>query len=557
MFRLFKSIFPSASPRLRGKSLNSNNFSMFKNRLGILSFILILCAACPCFLPGAENSTHLTEDQIILQILNRLTFGPKPGDLERVKKMGVQAFLDEQLSPEKLTDTVCEADLKRCTTINETIDSLLMEYPQPGQNIMRPDLRNVILSPRAQEDAYGRIYGMVIDLSSAKLTRMVESRRQVYEVMADFWYNHFNVAFDKNEVQWLTTAYDRDVIRPHVLGKFKDILTAVAKSPAMLCYLDNNDNFADPNFKPVAQMSMNGKSPSMMMQPMPGQGLRINENYARELLELHTLGVDSGYTQKDIIETARVFTGWAVAGLQTDSGYQPVQFKFKAWHHDGNPKIILGQTFDQGGVAEGDAVLAMLAKRPETANRIAFKLCQRFVADNPPAALVKKVADKFLASDGDIKETLLALINSPEFTDPKYYRVKVKTPLEFVASTLRAVDVHPTDWSPAIRVLESMGQPLFRCEAPTGYPQTANAWVSSASLLGRTNFASQLFDYTENGREVFNQKPFEGGLQSSFKRLLNDEVSETTRQTLSKEEASLTPKKLAALVLASPDFQRR
>jgi uncharacterized protein (DUF1800 family) len=306
---------------------------------------------------------------------------------------------------------------------------------------------------------------------------------------------------------------------------------------------------------------------TMMMQSPPGKGRRINENYARELLELHTLGVDGGYTQKDVVETARVFTGWAAAGLDGDSAPQPVVFKFKPWHHDAHEKVILGRTFGPNeGVREGEEVLEMLSRRPETAKRIATKLCQRFVADAPPPVLVDKVADKFLRTDGDIKATLQTLFDSPEFYDPRYYRAKVKTPLEFVASALRAVDAKPSDWWPTLKVLESMGQPLYRCEAPTGYPMTANAWVSSSALLARSNYAAGLFDQKEKGPSAIDLGPFEKGagqgggavvLQNAFDRLLNGEVSEATRAALLRRQPDLDTRKLAALVMASPDFQRR
>jgi uncharacterized protein (DUF1800 family) len=311
-------------------------------------------------------------------------------------------------------------------------------------------------------------------------------------------------------------------------------------------------------------MAMGGEA--MMMQNAPGKGQRINENYARELLELHTLGVDGGYSQKDVVETARVFTGWAVAGLSSDSAPQPVQFKFKPWHHDANEKTILGRTFAPDGEREGEEVLAMLSRRPETAKRIAFKLCQRFVADEPPTALVAKVADRFLSSDGDIRETLLAIFQAPEFLSPEHYRVKVKTPLEFVASALRALDARPTDWRATVRALETMGQPLYRCEAPTGYPQTAKAWVSSSSLLGRTNYAARLFGTSGKGELPFGLEPFEKGAQTgggavvldnAFRVLLNGEVSESTRRALAVKREGSDTRKLAALVLASPDFQRR
>ncbi|HVZ80340.1 MAG TPA: DUF1800 domain-containing protein [bacterium] len=513
-----------------------------KFQIGFLIGLLLF----PAFLPA--KTAELTPKQKALLFLNRLTFGPAPGDLERVEKMGTEAFLEEQLAPEKLNDSAVEKELAQYPTLTQTINSLLMEYPQPGVNILRPDLRDVVLSPAEQEMAYGRIHNMVVELSKAKLTRITESPRQLDEVMVDFWFNHFNVSFQKNEVQWFTTSYVRDVIRPNALGKFSDLLKAVARSPAMLVYLDNNDNYADPNFKPVAMAEGNGAGkPAMMMQPMPGQGLRLNENYGRELMELHTLGVDAGYTQKDVTECSRVFTGWAVAGIHPDSAPQPVRFEFKPWHHDNNPKTILGHTFEPNGEKEGDEVLEFLSRQPQTAHRIAFKLCQRFVSDDPPPSLVKKVAASFLDSDGDIKTVLRTLFLSPEFTDPKYYQEKVKTPLEFVASALRATGTHPKDWEPTLKTLEAMGEPLFECEAPTGYPQTADAWVSSASLLGRANYAAQLTG-------GINDQP---SLPALFHRLLNDEVSAATQKALTQRAGDLGSGQLEALVLASPDFQRR
>jgi uncharacterized protein (DUF1800 family) len=273
--------------------------------------------------------------------------------------------------------------------------------------------------------------------------------------------------------------------------------------------------------------------------------------------------VDGGYTQKDVIEAARVLTGWGVQSLNPDTAPGPIVFGFKPWHHDTNLKTVLGQTFGPDeGVQEGEKLLVMLSRQPATARFIARKLCQRFVADDPPPTLVKKVAEKFLETDGDIRETLRALFESPEFLDPRYYRDKVKTPLEYVASALRAVDAHSTDWGWINQNLEAMGEPLYRCEPPTGYPQVEALWVSSSAILARANFATRLFAYPGKGSQQFSLEPFQAKDSSSFDPafhvLLNDEVSNSTRKALETQNSKTTdPQTAGALVLASPDFQRR
>lgn len=526
-----------------------------------------------CFLAAAISSTTLplhaqtpvptlTEDQQCLQVLNRITFGPKPGDLDRVKKMGVRAFIEEQLDPEKIDDSACEKDLAAYPLLHESTLSLYLQYPHPAIRLFRPDLKDKVYTPAEEAMGYEHINEIATDLTGIKLTRAVESNRQLYEVMADFWFNHFNVAFSKDGVQWLVPAYEKEAIRPHAMGKFLDLLTAVAKSPAMLIYLDNNTSLADPKFKP--QPGTHGFGGGMMMQNAPGQGLRLNENYARELMELHTLGVDGGYTQKDVIEAARVLTGWGVKGLNPDTAPGPIEFEFKPWHHDTNLKTVLGHSFGPDeGVKEGEQLLDMLSRQPATARFISRELCQRFVADNPPSALVKRVADVFLRTDGDIKETLRAIFESPEFLDPRYYRAKVKTPFEYVASALRAVDAHSTDWGWVDQNLDAMGEPLYRCEPPTGYPQVAALWVSSSAILSRANFATRLFAYPGKGSQRFSLEPFkpegsENSLNRAFDVLLDNQVSGSTRKALETQNIpSNDPQTAGALVLSSPDFQRR
>lgn len=536
------------------------NFMSHRFILACFFVVGISLASIPSF--AQTPAPTLTEDQQCLQVLNRITFGPKPGDLEKVKKMGLQAFIDEQLNPEKIDDSACEKDLSQFPILHESTLSLYLEYPHPAIRLFRPDLKNKIYTPGEEAMGYMRINQIATDLTAVKLTRAVESNRQLYEVMVDFWFNHFNVSSGKDGVQWLVPAYEKEAIRPHAMGKFSDLLMAVAKSPAMMIYLDNNTSLADPKFKP--QPGPGGMGGGMMMQNAPGQGLRLNENYARELMELHTLGVDGGYTQKDVTEAARVLTGWGVKGLNPDTAPGPIEFEFKPWHHDTNVKTVLGQTFGPDeGIKEGEQLLAMLSKKPATAKFIARKLCQRFVADDPPPALVKRVADKFLETDGDIKETLRAIFDSPEFLDPRYYRAKVKTPFEYVASALRAVDAHSTDWGWVDQNMDAMGEPLYRCEPPTGYPQVAALWVSSSAILSRANFATRLFAYPDKGSQRFSLKPFqpegsESSLDRSFDFLLNGEVSDSTRRALeARNLKSLDAQTAGALVLSSPDFQRR
>ncbi len=487
------------------------------------------------------RSALLAQDQKILHLLNRLTFGARPGDFENIRRQTVEKFLDSQLHPETIDDSEVEKRLMVLPTLRMTQAELYQFYPPPPVVDQRANEKNA-------PPVFGRPQQIYGELVQQKLVRAVSSNRQLQEVMTDFWFNHFNVFAQKDAVQWMVTSYERDVIRPNALGKFRDLLTGVAESPAMMFYLDNWMS-ASPDSKqprpprpqnppppqgtkqaPVANLasSANLQNEAMMandnatmvakenqgatannQQPTPNnpQGARrnpqaltpppaprkpgINENYARELMELHTLGVDGGYTQKDVQEVARCFTGWTI-----DKPYQGGGFVFRPWMHDTESKTVLGVTIPAGGgISDGKRVLEILARHPSTARFISKKLCQRFVSDNPPQALVERVAQVFLKSDGDIAEVLRTIFTSPEFNSPAVFRAKVKSPLELVASAIRAVD-GDTSGVPALNDwLRKMGEPLYQQAAPTGYKENSAEWLNAGVFLNRLNFGVDLANH--------------------------------------------------------------
>jgi len=347
------------------------------------------------------------------------------------------------------------------------------------------------LAPRQKEVllAMNNPGGVVTgELSEGKLLRAIYSQRQFEEVMTDFWFNHFNVFMDKGLDRVMVSSYERDVIRPHALGKFEDILVATAKSPAMLFYLDNWLSVGPNSARALGITPRPGLYGNRY--PAQNQGKRksgLNENYGRELLELHTLSVNGGYSQRDVTEVAKVFTGWTIE--------QPAQgggFKFDPRMHEPGPKIVLGHRIKPKGEDEGLEVLHRLATSPQTAHFISMKLAERFVSDEPPPGLVDRMAKTFLKKKGDIREVLNTMFHSPEFWDDASYRAKVKTPLEFVASAVRATGAEVEDARPLVQQLNRMGMPLYRAQPPTGYSMKAETWVSSSALLNRMNFALAL-----------------------------------------------------------------
>jgi uncharacterized protein (DUF1800 family) len=445
------------------------------------------------------------------------------------------------------------------------------------------------LDPRQKEvlQAMNNPPAVVVDeLSQAKLLRAVYSERQLEEVMTDFWFNHFNVFIGKGPERLLVTNYEQAVIRPHALGKFEDLLVATAKSPAMQFYLDNwlsvgpNSPQAEgaPR-RPTVRYGAYGR-PRVRRGPNPGGKKRnsgLNENYGRELLELHTLSVNGGYSQRDVTEVAKVFTGWTI-----DKPFDGMSFRYDPYMHEPGPKFVLGHRIKPKGEDEGREVLHMLATSPQTAHFISLKLAQRFVSDDPPPALVDRMAKTFQKKKGDIREVLSTLFHSPEFWADGTYRAKVKTPLEFVASAVRATGASVDDPLPLVRQLNNMGMPLYGAQPPTGYSMKAETWVSSAALLNRMNFALALTSGKVRGVKL-DAVQFAGGptpppdatatLSAMEAKLLESDVSKQTHDSIvaqletptkngDMKDKSPQPKPpdintMAGLLLGSPEFQRR
>jgi uncharacterized protein (DUF1800 family) len=475
-------------------------------------------------------------------VLDRITFGPKPGDVERVQEMGLSAYIDQQLHPEKLADTAMKARLSEFETISMTSTQLADNFFNPLDAARRQQQQGQAQQAKAQQAKASatdptmtmttagaapppppaatpppptpeqrmlqqKAQSVPQELMQAKMLRAALSDRQLEEVLVDFWFNHFNVFIGKGQVRNYLTEYEREAIRPYVLGNFRDMLGATAHSPAMLFYLDNfqsrapgsdvngltrgqvpnlQQRLSDPRLTPQQREQVMARLNAINPQqkrPMSG----INENYARELMELHTLGVDGGYTQADVIEVAKILTGWTI-----DRPQQGGEYVFRPqWHVEGS-KTVMGKTFAAGGEKEGERLLDFLATHEKTAHHIAFELAQRFVADDPPPALVDRAAKKFLETKGDLRETTRLILTSPEFFDPKYFGAKMKTPLEFVVSAVRATNANIVTSAPMVQALNQLGMPLYGAQPPTGYSMTADAWVNTGALLARMNFGLQL-----------------------------------------------------------------
>jgi len=576
---------------------------------------------------ASKSTAKLTQDQRILHVLNRLGFGARPGDVERVKAMGVEKYIEQQLSPEKINDAASEAKLQNLETLRMPTAELYEKYPQPGQLLKQLQKRNDLpadlaaardnrvkgganaktgdavssemqpatnpnakpANPAADQNplnnpqyrqammAYFKENNLrpaqflTGELQMSRILRAVYSERQLQEVMVDFWTNHFNVYAAKGADRWLLTSYDRDTIRPHTLGKFYDLLLADAQSPAMLFYLDNFQSVS-PNAQPPQQRPGAARGPLANLRmsnnpqdqrPQQQQQRRgINENYARELMELHTLGVDGGYTQKDVQEVARCFTGWTIiaprgAGAAAQAiinprmadmiRNNPGSFIYRPGVHDNGEKIVLGHKIPAGGgEKDGLMVLDILAHHPATAKFIATKLVRRFVADEPPPALVDRVAQTFLKTDGDIREMLRTIFSSPEFNSPDAYRAKVKRPFELAVSAVRTIGADTNGGPQFHQWIQRMGQPLYGFQTPNGYSDVAENWVNTGALLERMNFAlalvsnripgthvdlSRLMTDTKSGTSVDKEKLFDRlvGL------IVGGEISAKTRETLLKQ----------------------
>ncbi len=601
--------------------------------------------------------TELSADEAILHALNRLAYGPRPGDIERVRQMGLAKWIDAQLNPKSLDDSAMEARLRIYPTLQMSTAQLIAEYPNPKQavnqaakqaSIPKEDATQQALQKDADagvtamaqdmpgndsaakgEPAAGGTMGMasadtpspmklnpatpgagrkdslgvdpnavppamaddskrparvVEELAMAKVTRAIYSERQLQQVMDDFWFNHFNVYAGKGEDKWYLTSYERDVIQPHALGKFKDLVTETAKSPAMLFYLDNFLS-ADPRAA-ERQAALRAMRQQMRRGPYagwppPGQAANkkkqergLNENYGRELMELHTLGVDGGYTQQDVTEVARCFTGWTI-----EKPRENPRFKFDERVHDPDPKHVLGKKIHAGGMKDGEQVIELLVKNPNTAKFISRKLARRFVSDTPPPALVQRMAKTFQKSGGDIREVMRTMIYSPEFWSREAYRAKVKTPFELVVSSVRALGTDVDTPLPLVRWVGRIGEPLYQCQPPTGYSDKAETWVNTGALLNRLNFSLALAGNKVRGSRSDvaallgsdSSADAKAALDRAVAVFLGGQAAAGTVDTLQKqlESPQIVQAKLddpvkqvdlgvvTGLVLGAPEFQRR
>ena len=645
---------------------------------------------------------QMDEHKRALHALQRLSFGPRPGEVDRVAAMGADKWIDLQLHPERIDDKALEARLAPFRTVRMDTREIVENFPPPqvikavmeGKRSMPSDpikravyqaqierieeknerkqdtpakeassppagadqntsndaspsnepsgkgklteeqraqrredrlyadlkaqelldkpaderMKEVLqMSPEEQRALSMSLRGqkaeeftegmdpkqketlqalrnpqevVADELRQAKLLRAIYGERQLEEVMVDFWFNHFNVFLGKGADRYLITSYERDVIRPHALGKFEDVLVATAKSPAMLFYLDNWLSVGpDSDIARGVQKNsgLYGRRRRFPPPPRPVKGKRkrnagLNENYGRELMELHTLGVNGGYTQEDVTQVARVLTGWTI-----DQPRKGGNFKFEERMHEPGTKMVLGHKIKQHGEKEGIEVLHILARHPSTAHFICSKLATRFVSDDPPESLVDRMAETFRKKDGEIREVLKTMFSSPEFWRDDAYRAKVKTPMEFVASAARATGAEISDALPLARQLNTLGMPLYGMQPPTGYSMKSEAWVNSSALLGRMNFSVALMSGKLRGVQVDSEHlvngpstDYEGTVAMLEHSLLGGDVSKQTHEAIVKQvQNSQSPADkpnrasansagtIAGLLLGSPEFQRR
>jgi uncharacterized protein (DUF1800 family) len=541
--------------------------------------LLVFQAAPPVAAKKPASAVPPTpDDRTIVHVLDRMGFGPRPGDVDRVRTMGLQAYVEQQLRPDRLSNEGVVERLASLETLTLSSREIVEGYILPVQRLRR---RQQAQEPGAsQESAPARNPELVQaarnarvvldDMSSQKLLRAVYSQRQLEEVMVDFWFNHFNVFAAKGATRGYLTEYERDVIRPHVLGSFRDLLEATAKSPAMLFYLDNWQSAAPAGAATTASRER-GTAAGRRMAVRRGQILAppgrpprspaaaqqaprgINENYARELMELQTLGVDGGYTQRDVQEVARAFTGWTIERPRLGGG-----FRFEPRLHDDGEKSVLGHRIKAGGgESDGEQVLDILARHPSTARFIATKLVRRFVSDTPPPSLVERAAKRFHDTNGDIREVVRTIVTSPEMFAPAAYRAKVKTPFEFIVSAVRATDADVSSAQALAAAVRDLGMPLYLCQPPTGYGDRADAWVNTGALLNRMNFAVALTGNRVRGvRLPGNAVNADAGLarDALVGGVLAGDLSPATAATIARAEQA--PQAIA-LVLGSPEFQRK
>jgi uncharacterized protein (DUF1800 family) len=564
-----------AALSVRGNRMQNRKIA----RLACIALLLPLTGvtAAP---PTSAIPAH-PDDHTIVHVLNRLGFGPAPGDIDRVRRIGLQKYIDGQLHPDTLADSRMAERLADLDTLTMSSRDLAQAYFVPAlmerrriqeQAASQPSdtaaSKREMRTPAQMELMQGE-RKVFTDLAQQKILRAVYSERQLEQVMADFWFNHFNVFAGKGQTRAYLTEYERETIRPNVFAKFRTLLGAVAQSPAMLFYLDNWQSAAPEGARTTsAEIGRRRNGPLGARRPlrMPGPGgaerppvppnrraRGLNENYARELMELHTLGVDGGYTQKDVQEVARAFTGWTIANPRQGGG-----FHFEPRMHDDGEKMVLGHRIKAGGgQRDAEEVLDILASHPSTARFIATKLARRFIADNPPPSIVDRAATRFRDTKGDIREVERTIVTSPEFFAPAAYRAKVKTPFEFVVSALRATTAEMVNAMPVVQAMRDLGMPPYQCQPPTGYADRADAWVNTGALLNRMSFAVSLTSGRLRGirsaAAADAASPDAAG-DVIVTGVLAGDLAPSTRATVAK--ASNAPQALA-LLLGSPEFQRR
>lgn len=483
----------------------------------------------------------ISGDDRVVHVLNRLTFGPKPGDIEEVKKIGVDAYIDQQLAPEKIPESKVITDfISDSSAFKFNPPALYEKYGPPAQKILRDELMKAdgTVDKKELNKQKGQQYKAIYrDVTKAKLLRAIDSPRQLEEVMTDFWFNHFNVSANKGLDHIWIGSYEEQAIRPYALGNFRDLLEATCHHAAMLFYLDNWRNSSTGDRAIGSTATGNKKDGS-------------NENYARELMELHTLGVDGGYTQKDVTELARILTGLSLPRPKNDldpaGTNMQLGFMYYPKRHDMEDKELLGQTIKGSGPDEIKQALDILAKHPSTAHHISYQLAQYFVADEPPTGLVDRLAKKFTESNGNIREMLVTLFHSPEFWDSKYSENKYKNPFRYVVSSLRAVGAEPENYDGITQYLRLQGMPIYGCLTPDGYKNTEAAWLNPDSLIRRVNFASAI---------ATNKLPGLADNTISYENLsktVGSSISQQSYDLIAKQPETLRP----ALILGGPDFMK-
>jgi uncharacterized protein (DUF1800 family) len=503
--------------------------------------------------------TPLNDHEIAVHLLNRMAFGGTPGQVEEILEKGWKNWIEEQLYPQKINESEFDKKMEEMApSLQMTMGKIFEKY--------RPSLKKlggITEEERREHELLKR--KIRFELKNVVLLRAVYSRKQFQEVMVEFWRNHFNVDQNKDDVEYLASHYEVNVLRKHVFGKFEEMLMASAKHPAMLIYLDNilsRQPLSKSEEKTLKRHEAKGKSTVFTELLKHQRGL--NENYARELMELHTLGVDNYYRQKDVIELARILTGWSAGGSESlDREFKEYDFQFRDNLHDTRSKIFLGKTYsEREGLKEGELAILTLARHPGTAQFIAWKLCKYLVQDQPSDKLVRDIAKIFHKTQGDLRETYRAILFHPEFLARPNFKCKFKTPLEFTVSVLRATEAKISQTEPTLRALKLMGQAIYECDDPTGYYDQAEAWLDPGVLLHRWEYAQRLIRGHIPGVEI--PQNFYATLQQSDAKektphlislLLSGIIDEETQYALKAEKGNWTQQ--AGFLLGSPAFQQQ